>query len=58
MMEQTRWLVMRDGLREVAACVPRNERRLYVTVAEMMAYCDYRYDLEKSRGDAAEPRLF
>lgn len=48
--EVTRWRLMRDGLTAVLESVPRTEKRVYVTLAEVMAYCDYR--MECCVGDA------
>lgn len=56
--ESTRWLQIRDGLRSILKCVPRNERRLYVTLAEAMAFADYRYDGERGASVDEGPKLF
>ena len=42
--EATRWRVIRDGVREVLKCVPRNERRLYTVLAECGAFADFRHE--------------
>jgi hypothetical protein len=42
--EVTRWRILRDGMREAIGSIPRSERRVYATMAELAAFFDYRME--------------
>lgn len=57
--ESTRWRVIADGLGEVLACVPRNERRTFVILAECQAYAKHRLEvIERTADPVGLPLLF